>query len=66
MMVSRPDPQQVATGVSRALALHHATVAEVWETLSIIEPPVAEIAAQRRDPDGLVALAAVVALAEDP
>ena len=66
MMVSRPDPQQVATGVSRALALHHATVAEVWETLSIIEPPVAEIAAQRRDADGLVALAAVVALAEDP
>jgi DNA-binding FadR family transcriptional regulator len=46
--------------------LHHATVAEVWETLSIIEPPVAEIAAQRRDPDGLVALAAVVAVAEDP
>ncbi len=66
MMVSRPDPQQVATGVSRALVLHHATVGEVWETLAIIEPPVAEIAAQRRDADGLVALAAVVAVAEDP
>ena len=66
MMVSRPNPQQVATGVSRALALHHATVGEVWETLAIIVPPVAEIAAQRRDADGLVALAAVVAVAEDP
>ena len=66
MMVSRPDPQQVATGVSRALVLHHATVGEVWETLAIIVPSVAEIAAQRRDADGLVALAAVVAGAEDP
>jgi hypothetical protein len=66
MMVSRPDPQQVATGVSRALALHHATVGDVWETLAIIVPTVAEIAAQRRDADGLVALAAVVAVAEDP
>ena len=66
MMVSRPDPQQVATGVSRALALHHATVGEVWETLAIIVPTVADIAAQRRDADGLVALAAVVAVAEDP
>ena len=66
MMVSRPDPQQVATGVSRALVLHHATAAEVWETFAIILPPVAEIAAQRRDADGLVALAAVVAGAEDP
>lgn len=65
MMVSRPDPQQVATGVSRALALHHATVGDVWETLAIIVPTVAEIAAQRRDADGLVALAAVVAVAED-
>ena len=66
MMVSRPDPQQVATGVSRALALHHATVGDVWEALAIIVPSVAEIAAQRRDADGLVALAAVVAVAEDP
>ena len=66
MMVSRPDPQQVATGVSRALVLHQATIAEVWEALAIIVPSVAEIAAQRCDADGLVALAAVVAVAEDP
>ncbi len=66
MMVSRPDPEQVATGVSRALTLHHATVAEVWETMTIIEPPVAEIAARRRDTETLAALAAVVAAAEDP
>ena len=65
MMVSRPDPEQVASGVSRALALHHATVAEVWETMTLIEPPVAEIAARRRDAAALAALAAVVAAAED-
>ena len=65
MMVSRPDPEQVASGVSRALALHHATVAEVWETMTLIEPPVAEIAARRRDAAALSALSAVVAAAED-
>jgi GntR family transcriptional repressor for pyruvate dehydrogenase complex len=66
MMISRPDPAQVASGVSRALALHHATVAEVWETMTLIEPPVAEIAARRRDAAALAALSAVVAAAADP
>jgi DNA-binding FadR family transcriptional regulator len=66
MMVTRPDPERVAGGVTRALAMHHATVAEVWETMTILQPPVAELAARRRDAAALVALAAVVAAAEDP
>ena len=46
MMVSRPDRDTVASGVTRALTLHEATVAEVWEALTVIEPMVAEFAAR--------------------
>lgn len=60
MMVSRPDRDTVASGVTRALTLHEATVAEVWEALTVIEPMVAEFAARRRDAAALAALAAVV------
>jgi DNA-binding FadR family transcriptional regulator len=56
----------VASGVTRALTLHEATVAEVWEALTVIEPMVAEFAARRRDPKSLAALAAVVAAAAPP
>jgi GntR family transcriptional repressor for pyruvate dehydrogenase complex len=67
MMISRPDQGLVARGVSHALTLHDATVAEVWETLTIIEPPVAEQAAKRRDAAAAVkTLAAVVDAAESP
>lgn len=60
MMVSRPDRDTVASGVTRALTLHEATVAEVWEALTVIEPMVAEFAARRRSAEALAALAAVV------
>lgn len=60
MMVSRPDRDTVASGVTRALTLHEATVAEVWEALTVIEPMVAEFAARRRDAAALATLAAVV------
>jgi GntR family transcriptional repressor for pyruvate dehydrogenase complex len=60
MMVSRPDRDTVASGVTRALTLHEATIAEVWEALTVIEPMVAEFAARRRDAKTLAALAAVV------
>jgi DNA-binding FadR family transcriptional regulator len=63
MMVSRPDRDTVASGVTRALTLHEATVAEVWEALTVIEPMVAEFAARRRDPKSLAALTAIVAAA---
>jgi len=60
MMVSRPDRDTVASGVTRALTLHEATVAEVWEALTVIEPMVAEFAARRRSAEALAALVAVV------
>jgi GntR family transcriptional repressor for pyruvate dehydrogenase complex len=48
MMVSRPERAAVADGVSRALALHDVTIRDVWEGLTILEPPIAEAAARHR------------------
>ncbi|HTT01305.1 MAG TPA: GntR family transcriptional regulator [Steroidobacteraceae bacterium] len=46
--VTRPAPRMVAEGVSHALALHGVSYFDVWEGLSILEPPIAEAAARRR------------------
>jgi GntR family transcriptional regulator, transcriptional repressor for pyruvate dehydrogenase complex len=46
MIVARPATADLAVHVSNALALHDVTVAEVWETLMILEPSIAEIAAR--------------------
>lgn len=64
MMVSRPDRIAVASGVTRALTLHAATVAEVWETMTLIEPTVAELAARRKTAESVAVLAATVAEGE--
>ncbi len=48
MSVSRPQPGAVAEGVSRALVLHDVTFLEVWEALTMLEPPIAEGAARAR------------------
>ena len=66
MMVSRPDRLAVASGVTRALTLHQATVAEVWETMTLIEPEVAELAARRRTPETVSTLKATMTDAEHP
>ncbi|HWF99231.1 MAG TPA: GntR family transcriptional regulator [Steroidobacteraceae bacterium] len=58
MTVSRPQRRAVAKDVSRALALHDVTFFEVWEALTQLEPPMAEIAAHKRTPADLDALAA--------
>ena len=60
MMVSRPGRDAVADGVSRAMALHDVSVRDVWEGLTILEPPIAEAAAARRSAADLAALAATV------
>jgi GntR family transcriptional repressor for pyruvate dehydrogenase complex len=65
MMVSRPDSGAVASGVTRALRLHAATVGEVWETMTVLEPTIAELAARRRSAAALAELTAVVARAEE-
>jgi GntR family transcriptional regulator, transcriptional repressor for pyruvate dehydrogenase complex len=53
MSVSRPPHQAVATGVSHALLLHDVTVRDVWEALTILEPPLAQAAARARSAQDL-------------
>jgi GntR family transcriptional repressor for pyruvate dehydrogenase complex len=53
MMVTRPNTDHIAENVSRALLLHDVTFLNVWETMSMFEPPIAESAARRRTPDDL-------------
>jgi GntR family transcriptional regulator, transcriptional repressor for pyruvate dehydrogenase complex len=48
MSVSRPPQRAVAQGVSHALLLHDVTVRDVWEALTILEPPLARAAARAR------------------
>jgi GntR family transcriptional repressor for pyruvate dehydrogenase complex len=61
MMVSRPEPGAVADGVSRALALHDVSIRDVWEGLMVLEPPIAEAAAQRRHDADLARIESTVA-----
>lgn len=56
MMVTRPQSDHVAGSVSRALMLHDVTFLDVWESLSMFEPPIAESAARRRTDEDLVLL----------
>ncbi len=48
LVVTRPGADHVAEGVSRALMLHDVTYENVWEALTILEPPIAEAASRRR------------------
>lgn len=63
MMVSRPERETVADGVSRALALHDVSIRDVWEGLTILEPPIAEAAATYWHPGDLAAIETIVAQA---
>lgn len=56
MMVTRPQADQVAENVGRALVLHDVTFLNVWESMSMFEPPIAEAAARRRTQEDLAAL----------
>ena len=58
MTVSRPQHRAIAKDVGRALALHDVTFFEVWEALTQLEPPMAEIAARNRTAADLECLAA--------
>jgi GntR family transcriptional repressor for pyruvate dehydrogenase complex len=53
MMVTRPQTDRVAENISRALVLHDVTFLDVWESMSMFEPPIAEAAARRRTADDL-------------
>jgi GntR family transcriptional regulator, transcriptional repressor for pyruvate dehydrogenase complex len=58
MCVSRPHHAAVAQGVSEALLLHDVTVRNVWEALTILEPPIARAAARARSAEDLACLEA--------
>jgi GntR family transcriptional regulator, transcriptional repressor for pyruvate dehydrogenase complex len=58
MTVSRPAPGAVARGIRHALTLHQVTFLEVWEALTILEPPIAQAAACARTAADLAELAA--------
>ncbi len=58
MAVSRPHHEAIAVGVSQALLLHDVTVRDVWEALTILEPPIARIAARARRPGDLARIEA--------
>jgi len=47
MLVTRPDQQDTATHISRALALDEVTVLELWEAMLVIAPRLAALAASR-------------------
>jgi DNA-binding FadR family transcriptional regulator len=48
LRVTRPQPHDVSSGVSRALALHDVTFMELWEAMMALEPAAAQHAATRR------------------
>jgi GntR family transcriptional repressor for pyruvate dehydrogenase complex len=48
LRVTRPEPRNISTGISRALALHDVTFLELWEAMMAIEPAAAQYAATRR------------------
>ncbi len=58
MSVSRPQHVAIAGAVTRGLVLHDVTFLEVWEALTLLEPPLAEAAARARTPDNLAQIAA--------
>jgi GntR family transcriptional repressor for pyruvate dehydrogenase complex len=58
MSVSRPRQHAVAAGVSQALLLHDVTVRDLWEALSILEPPLAQAAARERTAADLTCITA--------
>lgn len=61
MSVSRPQHETVAAGVSHALLLHDVTVRNVWEALTILEPPIAQAAARERTAPDLARIVAATA-----
>jgi len=61
MRVTRPQTDYIAENVSRALVLHDVTFMDVWESMSMFEPAIAEAAARRRTPSDLELMREVVA-----
>lgn len=58
LVVARPGTRAIGERVSDVLSLHDVTIAELWETLMMLEPPAAAVAARRRSAADLAALRA--------
>jgi GntR family transcriptional regulator, transcriptional repressor for pyruvate dehydrogenase complex len=58
MTVSRPQHVTIAGAVTRGLVLHDVTFLEVWEALTLLEPPMAEAAARARSAEDLAQITA--------
>src|SRR5256885_11268560 len=58
MSVRRPQHIAMAEAVTRGLVLHDVTFMEVWEALTLLEPPIAEAAARVRSADDLALIMA--------
>jgi DNA-binding FadR family transcriptional regulator len=61
MSVSRPQHLAIAEAVTRALVLHDVAFIEVWEALTLLEPPIAEVAARARTAEDLSRVTAAAA-----
>ncbi|HEU4626720.1 MAG TPA: GntR family transcriptional regulator [Steroidobacteraceae bacterium] len=48
LVVTRPQADRVAARVGHALVMHDVTYHDVWEALTVLEPPIAEMAARKR------------------
>jgi GntR family transcriptional regulator, transcriptional repressor for pyruvate dehydrogenase complex len=62
MSVSRPHHFAIAEAVTRGLVLHDVTFMEVWEALTLLEPPMAEAAARARTAEDLAQVTSAVAV----
>src|SRR6202035_4008312 len=58
MSVTRPQHFAIAGAVTRGLVMHDVTFREVWEALTLLEPPIAESAARVRTSEDLNLVAA--------
>lgn len=60
MSVSRPGTHAVAQGVSQALLLHDVTLHDLWQALTILEPPLADAAARAARASDLEQIASAI------
>jgi GntR family transcriptional repressor for pyruvate dehydrogenase complex len=58
MSVTRPQHFAIAGAVTRGLVMHDVTFREVWEALTLLEPPIAESAARARTAEDLTVITA--------
>src|SRR5579862_8163728 len=58
MSVTRPQHIAIAGAVTRGLVMHDVTFMEVWEALTLLEPPIAESAARARTSEDVALVSA--------